>query len=421
MNIQKISKLSIFTVAAISLLSYSIFAQKLVSSSPNGSMQARLVNNRLTKVFGPDRAEFVSKPIDIRKITYTSVNAKGVRTNLTGAIAMPQDGAPKGLVVFCHGTTQDRKVAPSRFTGNQADSEVETAVLAFATDGYAVVMPDYIGLGDDKGAHPYPMSVVNAKSAIDIIPAARQLARSQKYDIGSNLFMTGYSEGGGIAMSAAKSLQEMSGANYKLTASAPASGPYDLSGVTANFMKQTDTDQLGFGIRLYLFSYSTYFLRKERNIKITDYFKPAMANSIWLNYNANLSDENLIKRLVVSATLMRAKNSIDNVLTDRFKKVLAANDRRDPLVAELYRNNTFDWKPTRPMLLINLDGDTVVDPANTKKAFDTMSLKGVGHDILRRSVIRDTSLTHLNAIPEAMFRARTFFNGGFANMKDLEQ
>ncbi len=415
MNIKTISKLSIFMIAAISLLSYSIFAQNLINSSPNGTMQARLVNNRLSKVFGPNRAEFISKPIDIRKITYTSINAKGVRTNLTGAIAMPQDGAPKGLVVFCHGTMQDRKTAPSRFTGSQENSETETAVLAFAADGYAVVMPDYIGLGDDKGAHPYPLSVVNARSAIDIIPAARELARRQKYSIGSNLFMTGYSEGGGIAMAAAKALQNMPGADHKLTASAPASGPYDLSGVTADFMKRTDTDQLGFGIRLYLFSYSTYFLRKERNIKITDYFKPAMANSIWLNYNANLSDENLIKRLVVTATLMRSKNSIDNVLTDRFKKVLAANDRRDPLLAELYKNNTFDWKPTRPMLLINLEGDTVVDPANTKKAFDTMRRKGVGRDTLRRSVIRDNSLTHLTAVPEAMFRAREFFNNGFTS------
>jgi hypothetical protein len=38
------------------------------------------------------------------------------------------------------------------------------------------------------------------------------------------------------------------------------------------------------------------------------------------------------------------------------------------------------------MLLINLQGDKVVDPGNTEKAFQTMRQRGVGANVLRRNM-----------------------------------
>ncbi|MEP6848768.1 MAG: hypothetical protein ABI999_07915, partial [Acidobacteriota bacterium] len=286
--------------------------------------------------------------------------------------------------------------------------------------GYAVVMPDYIGLGDHKGAHPYPLNITNAKSGVDIIEPARALAEQKGYIIGPHLFVTGYSEGGGIAMALTRELQNMKGDYYQVNASAPASGPYDLTGVTRDFMLKQPTDQIGFGVRLYLFSYSTFYLRKNHNIKITEYFKPAMANSIWLNYNANLKDKDLVVRLGLTGVLMRSKNSILNVITPRFERAIRTLDRKDRLIADLYANNIYDWAPKTPMLLINLDGDAVVDPANTEKAFRTMRAKGIGAEQLRRYVIRNSSLDHLTAVPAAMSVARSFFDGGFAAVRDAQ-
>ena len=414
--------MKITRVALLLLVTFlpSVFGQRLVSSASNGSMPVDKTSARIAKAFGNYAVDLASNSIDLYKIIYTSRDENGKAANLTGLVAWPRDGAPKGLVVFCHGTIADRKSSPSFWKGEENGNEAETAVLAFATGGYAVVMPDYIGLGDHKAGHPYPLSVTNARSGIDIIAPARALAKQKGYSIGLKLFVTGYSEGGGIAMALTRELQNKPGADYRVESSAPASGPYDLSGVTRQFMLKQPTNQIGFGVRLYFLSYSTYSMRKNHNVKITDYFKPAMANSIWLNYNANLKDEDLIKRLGLTAVLMRAKNSILNVMTPRFEHAIRTLDQRDPLVAELFKNNSFDWTPRTRMLLINLEGDAVVDPANTDKALNTMRRHGVGPDALRRYVIRDGSLNHLTAVPAAMAAARRFFDNGFSGVREAQ-
>ena len=387
--------------------------QKLVSNVANGEMRMGSVAARMQKVFAGYEIGPPAPFIDLHKITYTSTDEKGRAVNLTGLVAWPQGGAPKGLVVFCHGTIQDRDASPSKWRGKENGSEAESATLAFATGGYAVVIPDYLGLGDHKAAHPYPLNIVNAQSAVDIIAPARRLARNKNYNIGSKLYVTGYSEGGGVAMAATQKLERMTGVEYRVEASAPASGPYDLSGAERNFFLAQPTTQVGFVMRLYLLSYSSYYFRKHSNIKITDYFKPAMANSIWLNYNAGLSDENLIKRLGLTSVLMRSKNDLRNVITPRFLKALQTTDRRDPFVAELARNDIYDWAPNTTMLLINLDGDAIVPPENTENAVRAMRKRGVTAQTMRRYVIRDTSLNHLTAVPAAMSAARRFFDGGF--------
>ena len=394
--------------------------QKLVSNVANGEMRMGSVAARMQKVFAGYEIGPPAPFIDLHKITYTSTDEKGRAVNLTGLVAWPQGGAPKGLVVFCHGTIQDRDASPSKWKGKEDGSEAESATLAFATGGYAVVIPDYLGLGDHKATHPYPRNIINSQSAVDIIAPARELARQKRYNLGAKLFVTGYSEGGGIAMAATQKLEKMSGADYRISASAPVSGPYDVSGATREFMLREPTDQTGFVVRLYLLSYAAYYLRKDSNIKITDYFKTAMANSIWLNYNTNPPDDDLIKRLAVTSVLMRSKNSLVNVITPRFKKALETLDRRDPLVAALINDNVFDWAPKTPMLLVNLEGDGVVNPENTANAYRAMRWKGVTADSMRRYIIADQSLNHISAVAPAMSIVRRFFDGGFGAVPEAK-
>ena len=398
----------------------SVFGQRLVSSAPKGIMPTRQTNIRLAKAFGSYAVAPATDDIVLHKITYTSRDEDNRPVNLTGLMAWPRGGAPNGLVVFCHGTIQDRDNSPSLWKGKENGSEAETAVLAFVTGGYAVIIPDYLGLGDHKATHPYPRNIINSQSAVDIIAPARALARQKNYRIDPKLYVTGYSEGGGVAMAAMQKLEKLNGAMYRVERAAPASGPYDVSGATREFMLVQPTDQAGFVVRVYLLSYAAYYLRKHSNVKITDYFKPAMANSIWLNYNRNPSDENLIKALGVTALLMRAKNDLRNVITPRFLRAMQTLDRRDPLVAALLNDNVYDWAPQTPMLLINLEGDGVVNPENTINAINAMRRRGVGRDSLWRYIIRDGSLNHVTAVPAAMSAARAFFDNGFSGVRDAQ-
>jgi len=68
--------------------------------------------------------------------------------------------------------------------------------------------------------------------------------------------------------------------------------------------------------------------------------------------------------------------------------------------------------------LINLEGDTIVTPRNSEKAFETMRRRGVGANTLRRSIIVDPELNHITAVPTAMLRARRFFDNGYNGVEN---
>ena len=392
-----------------------VSADNLAGSTRTGTMSIAQINQRLKTVFGAPAPAPTSNAIDLYKVSYRSQDDNARPVNLSGLVVLPQGGAPKGLVIFNHGTTADPNLSPSRYTGGAKPAEVESVILAFASGGYAVAMPDYLGLGDHKGAHPYPLGNINSRSAIDLIAPARALADRQNVNVGSRLFVAGYSEGGAVAMWTVRNLEQKSGAIYDVFAAAAMEGPYDLSGSTRDWLLDEPTDQEGFVIRLYLMSYMVYYFHKNRGVKLTDYFKPLMALAISQAYGANRSDEDIVKRLAVTAILMRSKNSIDNVVTPRFKNALQTLDTSDPVISEMQKNDVYDWKPRTKMLLVTLKEDKIVDPSNTEKAFLTMRRNGVGDAMLRKYVINDLSLNHLTAIAPALIQARRFFDKGFTS------
>lgn len=406
--------LCLFQVAVLLCLALGVSGQQLISSSTNGTMSAAELNERMAKAYGSYAPAAASAGVELVKVTYGSLDSKGKNARLTGLVVLPNGGAPKGVVVYCHGTTVDRDRSPSRFKGKGEAPETVEAIVGFATGGYVVVMPDYIGLGDHQAAHPYPLSKVNARSGVDIISAARELIRQRNYNAGSDLFITGYSEGGGVAMALTQALQAMVGSEYRVTSSAPAAGPYDLSGATREAILAETGEQVGFVLRLYLTSYGVNYLVKEKGMKWKDFFKPVLANALALNYRGDHSDDGLIKTIGITTALMRSKNQLGNVMQPAFLDAMRRNDNRNQFVKMLKENDVFDWTPTRPMLLIALEGDTVVTYKNTENAYNAMRRRGVGADILRRYTFRDPDMNHLTGIAPAMSVARKFFDGGFA-------
>lgn len=85
-----------------------------------------------------------------------------------------------------------------------------------------------------------------------------------------------------------------------------------------------------------------------------------MALTINLAYGGGISDEDVIKRLGLTAILMRAKNDLFNVITDRFRNVIGKKDFSDPFLRQLRDNDSYDWSPRTRMLLIALVNDAIV-------------------------------------------------------------
>lgn len=400
--------------AAITLAAFSLLnGQALVKSELNGTLSASEMNELIAKAFPDGSVPKTAVAVELHKITYTSIDVNNKKVNLTGLVAMPIGGAPKGLVVYCHGTTVDRDRSPSRYKGKGEAPETVEAIAAYSSGGYAVVMPDYLGLGDHKAAHPYPLSKVNAASGRDIISAARALARQKNYNIAKQLYISGYSEGGGVAMALTQLLQSYMNEHYQVTRSAPASGPYDLSGTTREFMLQETGEQTGFVLRLYLMSYATNYLNKQKGIKLNTFYKTALANALGVNYRLSPTDEGVIKNIGLTTTLMRSKNLLSNVLQPAFLADMKANRKTNPFVRMLQENNTYNWATRVPMLMIYVDKDFVVSPENTSVAYNAMRKRGVS-DTLMRKLELPATFNHLTGIAPAMAKSRAFFDGGFA-------
>lgn len=137
--------------------------------------------------------------------TVTLPNANQPETiNVSGGILLPQGitgNQIKGVVTYYHGTAMDKAEVGSNYLTN---SETQLMAEVFASQGYIVVIPDYVGQGIDWArVHPYVLyPQVSVKTAVDMLNAVDSTLRSY-YQLGTNslkLFTTGFSEGGGYSL-----------------------------------------------------------------------------------------------------------------------------------------------------------------------------------------------------------------------------
>ncbi|MFC6014148.1 lipase family protein [Nocardia lasii] len=141
-------------------------------------------------------------------VEYWMTDSSGVARPASGAMFVPEGDAPAGgwpIVAYAHGTSGS---GPG--CGGQADPELaplpahraaeDRLIQRLVGQGYAVVTPDYLGLGRfDTGAHPYLEVRSEATSVIDLVRAARAADPA----LSRTWTAAGTSQGGHAALSAA--------------------------------------------------------------------------------------------------------------------------------------------------------------------------------------------------------------------------
>ena len=173
--------------------------------------------------------------ITVYHLTYQTEDPQGNITPASGALMVPSSGndsactGARPIVVYAHGTTTNRNFDLAQL--DAADS-AEGVVLAavFAAEGYIVVAPNELGYDTSTlSYHPYLIATQQSKEMIDALSAARAALPTSDAPAstdGGKLFITGYSEGGYVAMATHSAMQS---AGMTVTASAPLSGPYALA------------------------------------------------------------------------------------------------------------------------------------------------------------------------------------------------
>src|SRR5882762_4896711 len=171
--------------------------------------------------------------VDFYHIEYNTVGGAGEKTTASGALLVPTGAAPacsgpRPIVLYAHVIQTDKTANLADIT-NTNNTEGALIAAVFAAHGYIVVAPNYAGYDTSSlPYHPFLNGDQQSKDMIDALQAARtalpQTSSAATSD-GGKLFITGYSQGGYVAMATHKALQA---AQLPVTASAPMSGPYAL-------------------------------------------------------------------------------------------------------------------------------------------------------------------------------------------------
>ena len=181
--------------------------------------------------------ELIAPPkcgIDIYNLRYNTVDPKGTATTASAAMMIPTGNdpacqGPRPIVVYAHGTRVERSLNQANIT-DEDNVEALLAAVLFTAQGYVLVAPNYVGFDTSALSYnPYLNADQESKDTVDALTAARSALPTSfapTVTDGGKLFVTGYSQGGHVAMATHRLLQQ-TGAT--ITASAPMSGPYALA------------------------------------------------------------------------------------------------------------------------------------------------------------------------------------------------
>lgn len=170
----------------------------------------------------------------VYKIRYATLDDRGATTDASGAVMAPTGtgarcSGARPVVLYARGTSTDRD-ADLTLLDNAQNAEGLLIAAFFASQGFLVVAPNYTGYDTSTlGHHPYLVADAQAADMVDALAAARgalPLAAASGTTDDGRLYVTGYSQGGHVAMATQRALER---AGQAVTASAPMSGPYALS------------------------------------------------------------------------------------------------------------------------------------------------------------------------------------------------
>ncbi|MEZ4937907.1 MAG: hypothetical protein R2799_09995 [Crocinitomicaceae bacterium] len=294
-------------------------------------------------------------------LTYTS-EYLGELKNTKGVLIVPMGLDSVDLIGYFHGThvplaiSGVNKSTPSLYDGGDHDFlEMRSVAIPMASNGYAVFVPDYFGYNLTKDLeHPFVYYPELFKANIDGLLAAKSHLNSLGYVFTNDLFLTGWSQGGGAALSAHKFIQEGFLGTFDLKATSGLAGPYDFYAFLQDvFDRRSESIS-----RLNLYSWALYAVNRFSSIQ-----RPT--DQLW---NYEVFDQ--------TAAFTPPSNVPNNSFNTYFLSKMI--DETDTLMINELVKNTFskNWTPIGKVFLHHGDADDVVPYFNSVNAFSNLGNAG---------------------------------------------
>ncbi|MET9467569.1 alpha/beta hydrolase [Streptomyces sp. NPDC006544] len=323
------------------------------------------------------------------RLAYATVDPRGRPTTATGLLVLPvlpRQGVYRlDLVSDTHGTIATRDDAPSGGAGSN-----RLTPYLHASAGRAVSAPDYLGLGGGPGSHPYMDTASSVTASVDMLKATRAAAARLGRTVTRDVYGTGFSQGGQVAMALGRELS-LGRDGLRLRGLAPIAGPYDLTG--SELPGITDGRVAPRTAVFYL----SYFLTAQNRLHPlyedpAEVFRAPYAQAVETLFDGNHGVEEIAAALPATP---------EELLTPRW-----AENVRDPhgalLTALKAVDGSCDWKPPAPVRLYAGSGDTDVPLANTRACAADLARHGVRARIVDQGPDADHFTSAIRSAPQAV-------------------
>ncbi|MBA5689776.1 alpha/beta hydrolase family protein [Rugamonas apoptosis] len=347
--------------------------------------------------------------ITVYQMRYTTGGGRGEATDAGGVLMLPggEDQrcmGPRPVLLYAHGTVLDRNFSMARLNG-----EARVVAAMFVAQGYIVVAPDYAGYGvSSLPYHPYLNADQQAGDMIDALRAARTALPRLGARTSQKLFVTGYSQGGFVALATQRAMQDRYPDEFRVTATAGLSGPYALLQMADDIF----SGRPNVGITAYLPLLTTAGQKSGATLYTSpaELYEEPYADGIESVLPATQRMDDLIKQGKLPAGALFAGDpppqgeaapthfADSNLVRTSYRKAylqdVAAHpcgtDLAQPLACHsanrlrqwLQKNDLRNYQPRSPLLLCGGQRDPVVPFANASAAYDYFVAHGVAPQLL---------------------------------------
>lgn len=276
-------------------------------------------------------------------VAYWSQTPQGDSLLVSGRIYLPKHRYLNGIVIANHYTMT-------------ADIEVPSNMISmesiFAMKGYAVVMPDYVGYGSSRDeVHPYLHWRNAAQTAIDLLNCMPALLDYYGYIYPIDVVVTGYSQGGAVALGVTRMLEEIDSTWIvrKLYAGA---GPYDPAGT---YLYSIERNHMGIpaAIPLIVMGLDDAY---NINLDLRDFFLEPLLS----HYNEWIGSK---KHTVDEINSLMGTNIMSELMTEEALDI--SNQQANMLYELLCLNSNIGYDLQSPAYFLHSLQDDVVPLLNT--------------------------------------------------------
>ncbi len=387
-----------FLLLSIVLFSFQSFAYKnepsnyLVSSTLIKAHTKKSISALWKQKHIPKIALPVKYDVDIYEIIYKAPWIDSTTwINCSGIVFIPKSNGKKvATLMFGHGTEirKGREIS---------DNDAQQGIcLGTATDGYLSLYPDYYGIGKGDGEHLYQHAWSEGMAFIYMLYAVEELKKQLNVETSGQLFLTGYSQGGHASMAAHKYIEALNDSRFKVTASSPMSGAYDMTGEQSKYMFQVYPRPF----------YLPYLLTSyQRAYRIVD------TDNI---YSIFRSPYDTLLPGFFGTVRTKTYADLDKIMPPIPKDIVKEsyineylNNPKFPFKVRLEENNLTQWKPTAPVQLCYCKGDREVNYRNSEVAYEGLKKNGATAVSLDN---QSDHLDHNTCAAFAVLSSKAFFD-----------